>query len=120
MPGREQEVLEIRADGTGRYARYDSGEPGPPLEETTFTLAPAQRKALWTALLDHGFFDLEPRYARAGAVDGAFASLTVTAGDRVHRVEVENVPVPRFESLLQDINRITPEGKDLHFKVPAP
>ena len=112
--------LEIYANGEGRYARYLPSEPGPLLEESTFTVSDAQLEALWMAIQFHDFFSLEPSYTARHINDGSMAILSVTAQGFTHHVEMENSSVPRFESLLEAINQITPEGKDLPYTATIP
>ena len=120
LPGKENYALEIRSNGNGRFTRYLPDDMGPPLEQATFKVGDTQLEALWTAIQQYDFFSLEPRYAGSNIDDGAFASLTITAGGRTHQVELENICVPRFEDLLKAINRITPSGMDLRYEGHAP
>lgn len=120
LPGTENHALEIHSDGNGRFTRYLPDSLDPPLEQATFTVSDTQLEALWAAIQQYDFFSLEPRYADSDIVDGAFASLTITARGRTHQVEVENISVPRFEDLLNAINRITPSGMDLRYESSTP
>lgn len=120
IPGRENHVLEIRSNGNGRFTRYLPDALEPPVEQTNFKVSDTQLEALWTAIQQYDFFSLEPRYADSDIVDGAFASLTITAQGRTHQVEVENISVPRFQDLLKAINRITPSGMDLRYMSSVP
>lgn len=115
LPGRENVALEIGPDGKGRFTRYLPDDFGPPLDEIEFTLSPADLEAIWTAIRESDFFSLDEKYAPEDVRDGSFAALTITANGRTHRVDVENTTVPRFERLLEAINRITPSGVDLSY-----
>lgn len=116
VPGRENYALEINASGEGRFTRYRPDDFGPPLEQEDFHLSTADLEALWSAIQESEFFSLEPEYTARDVADGAFAELTVTANGRTHRVEARNADVPRFEDLLEVVNRITPPGLDLRYR----
>lgn len=118
LPGANNYSLEIHSSGKCRFIRYRPSEIGPPLEDTTFTIGVEQLDLLWKTILQYNFFSLKSRYATGEIVDGAFASLTITAGGRTHQVEVENISVPDFEGLLNVVNKIMPPAKRLIYKSP--
>jgi len=106
--------LEIDSTGKGTYSIMYPADRGTGTYTLidTFTLDSTQLNSIYASILDHGFFDLDTLY-EGGATNGSFCELKITAGGNSYKVFTTNIYVPDFDSLILDINAITPGGLDL-------
>jgi hypothetical protein len=116
-PWEENYTLLITAGGGGKYTKYIPGEVGaPPLEESEFKIGTPELRSIWNAIEQYNFFALEPDYIDENVTGGVFATLNIRAKGMTHRVNVQNVALPRFEAIIQVINEVTPPGNDLIYR----
>jgi hypothetical protein len=113
-PWSENHYLLITAD---RHAKYERALPNkigaPPLMENDFILKTSDLMTIWQAIAANDFFALEPEYKDESIAGGWFASLTITASGKTHRVTVQNFNLPRFRNIIRELNNLTPAGNDL-------
>lgn len=113
-PWEENQFVAITADGKGHFARTIPGKTGaPPEQEQDFAVSAPQLETLWSLIDSSGFFNLEAEYKDDAVTGGWFASLTVTAAGKTHRVTVQNVAQPHIIAILREINKLTPDNMDL-------
>ncbi len=118
-PWDESRYVSVTAAGSGEFVRSAAGEIGvPPREQRHFSLPRPALEEIFTAVQENDFFALAPAYKNAAMVGGTFAMLTITAGNRTHRVHVQNMDVPRCHAILAALNRALPAGRKLI--LPAP
>ncbi len=106
--------LEIDSTGFGTYSIMypEDRDTGIYTLLDTFYLGAGELATIYGSATEHDFFGLDTMY-QGSAVDGSFCDLKFTAGGMTHRVVTTNMEVPPFDSLVREINAVTPGGLDL-------
>src|SRR3989441_1263246 len=105
--------LTIDSAGNGAYfVRQTHADPFVMLR--TFQLTKAQLDLIYLSAIIHQFFVLDTAY-KSGAIDGSFLELTIRAIGTSHYVRSINIAVPALDSLVREVNAITPDSLDLFY-----
>src|SRR5437879_2163625 len=103
--------LTIDSPGNGAYfVRQTHADPFVLLR--TFKLTRPQLDLFYLSAISHQFFVLDSVY-KSGALDGSFLELTIQALGISHYVRSVNIAVPALDSLVREVNAITPDSLDL-------
>ncbi|HYQ85906.1 MAG TPA: T9SS type A sorting domain-containing protein [Bacteroidota bacterium] len=103
--------LTIDSAGNGAYfVRQTHADPFIILR--TFQLTRSQLDSIYLSAINHQFFVLDSAY-KSTALDGSFLELTIQAIGTSHYVRSMNIAVPALDSLVREVNAITPDSLDL-------
>jgi photosystem II stability/assembly factor-like uncharacterized protein len=105
--------LTVDSAGNGAYfVRQTHADPFVILR--TFQLTRSRLDSIYLAAINHQFFVLDSAY-ESGALDGSFLELTMRAVGTTHYVRSVNIAVPALDSLVREVNSITPDSLDLNY-----
>src|SRR6267378_7906750 len=79
--------------------------------DLTFQLTRSQLDSIYLSAINHQFFVLDSAY-KSTALDGSFLELTIQAIGTSHYVRSMNIAVPALDSLVREVNAITPDSLD--------
>lgn len=120
-PGSSYAWIHIDASGHAEFAvnRADTLTAAP-LDTMAFTLTGGQLDTLWQQIQNQGFFSLLPNYENTAAIDGAITRITVTGNAANWTVNTLNTDVAAMDSIVAEINQLTPGEHDLVCAYSAP
>ncbi len=108
--------LTIDSAGNGRYYIIypQDRRTGSATLIRTFTLGPAQLDSIVSSLSAHNFFSLDT-LSDGGYYDGDYVGLHVRANLNERRVLAVNSTLAPLDSIIRNLNSITPDTLDLHY-----
>jgi hypothetical protein len=107
--GREEGWLE--ADGTWRWEKTRGPRGEAPLKECRGQASPAKLAALWRAIQENHFFQLNTRYVDLSVHDGYSDFISVTANGITHGVSVSNTHEESFARAWKALYELLDSGE---------
>jgi len=109
--------VEIDAQGHGIYYTFsadDSGNGGFKKADE-FTIDPISLKAIYGAVAQSNFFNLNKEYIKKDVLDGSYAEITVSLHGKTYTVHTQNIEVQAFDDINIAINLATPKNDKIQY-----
>lgn len=109
--------LHINSDGEATYSKLypEDRSTGEWTVISQFDFTEEEMDQIWDAITSNEFFNLQSFYQDTNVRDGTYAEVTITGGGKTHTVRTENIPVRKFDAIVEFINSLTPGDNDLYY-----
>lgn len=107
------ETVTIQSDGRTELSRKDG--PDGLLPAMEMKLDPSAVRRIYDAIVADRFFELKPNYSDPHIHDGDYASMSITADGKTHRVRTVNIKVHAFDRIVLAIDRELPDGREVFY-----